>query len=424
MKTASEIPRPWIRGSGAPGPRGTSGLSGLALALAFLSTLMPPAVPPAGAGDLTIAGERSFEGEVVIPAGETWTVGPGAAVRFRGGRWIVRGRLSVSGTGERPVRIVGDDAFEGIDIRGSAGTSFEHAVIAGGSRGVRITNATAVFRSVRWERNGVGLDVGQYGKATLEGAFFEAPFRVGLLVRRGGSASAARSRFSRAGKAGVYLSGASGVSLADCAFDNNAAGVHAAMPGGGVSLARCVFRGNGTGIFVEKQAAPRVDDCDFSANRTGLHFTKRAAGRVTKSRIGGNGLGVLVEFSSYPVFRGNAFRGNRDGAVRLSHQSSEWEEERGGGVRETGEGEEGATFAAMPGARGDFRPAEGMGAGGGPPAMREIRDGTVDFRGNDWGEASADVERGGPVSAIHDGRIEPVFEDGGKRYRMDRVLLK
>jgi hypothetical protein len=50
--------------------------------------------------------------------------------------------------------------------------------------------------------------------------------------------------------------------------------------------------------------------------------------------------------------------------------------------------------------------------------------GTVDFRGNDWGELQPQVDRGGNVTGIHDGRDEPFFENKGKSYRMDTVLLK
>src|SRR5512139_3054804 len=69
-----------------------------------------------------VSGNRSYTGEVVIPPGETWKVMPGSVLRFRGGRWIVRGKLVVEGTAFRPVRIVGDDAFEGIEIRGESGS--------------------------------------------------------------------------------------------------------------------------------------------------------------------------------------------------------------------------------------------------------------------------------------------------------------
>src|SRR5512139_3069414 len=94
-----------------------------------------------------ISGNRSYTGEVVIPQGETWKVLPGSVLRFRGGRWIVRGKLLVEGTASRPVRIVGDDAFEGVDVRGENGSMFADAVLSGGSRGVLLTGAEASFRN-------------------------------------------------------------------------------------------------------------------------------------------------------------------------------------------------------------------------------------------------------------------------------------
>ena len=401
------------------GRRAAVGVPLLAALLLFAGT-----VPAGGAGGREISGSRSFSGEVVVPKGETWTVRPGATIRFRGGKWTVRGRLVVKGTAGEPVRVVGDDAFEGIDFRGSEGSVVEHAVIEGGSRGAQLTGASAAFRRVRWLRNGIGLDVGQHAGARATGCVFDSPARVGLLVRRGGTAEVAESRFEGAGKAGIYVLGAGDVSVKECAFERNTVGFQSAMSGGGGSVSRSRFRGNGTGVLVEKMAAPAVSGCDLTGNGTGLRFTRRAGGTVSESTIGENGDGVVVEFSSYPVFRGNAFRGNRDAAVRLRHQSAEWEEEAGDADREIPGGAGGAPFGPAEGARGDFRPGGAQSPPGRPAAKPPPRDGTVDFRGNDWGVAADVLASGGPVPGIHDGAVEPTFDYKGKRYRMDRVLLR
>ncbi|MBI5418649.1 MAG: right-handed parallel beta-helix repeat-containing protein [Deltaproteobacteria bacterium] len=375
-----------------------------------------------------ISGSRSYAGEVVVPKGETWKVLPGAVLRFRGGKWIVRGKLLIEGTASLPVRIVGDDAFEGLDIRGESGSVVADVILSGGTRGVQLTSAEAVFRKVRWERNGVGLDVGQYAKAAVDNCTFESPFRVGILVKRGGAAEVAGCRFTGAGKAGIYVYGAKDVSVKECRFESNATGLQAAMSGVRVSVRECVFRGNGIGILAERMAEPKIDGCDFSGNRVGLLFSRRSEGSVSGSRIAENGDGVVVEFSSYPVFHGNRFRENRDAAVRLRHQSSQWEEELGDAGRDSPER---TPFGAGPEGRKDFRPGgEGTiprpqaGAPGRPPGKKGDLTGTVDFRGNDWGELAGEVAKGGEVAAIHDGRAEPEFEYKGKRYRMDRVLLR
>jgi parallel beta-helix repeat protein len=260
----------------------------------------------------------------------------------------------------------------------------------------------------------------------VSGGTFEGNGRVGVLVKRGGSAEIAGARFSGAGKAGVYVYGADNVAIRDCGFEKNAVGLQAGMAGARVQVEKSVFRGNGTGILVEKTAQPDVAGCEVSGNGTGLLFRRRAEGTVTGCRIVENGTGVLVEYSSYPVFRGNAFRGNREAEVRLRHQSSEWEEEATEADREEF-GARGALFGSGGEPRGDFRPREGAGPGsssGGPPAKKAGRTGIVDFRGNDWGELQSQVDRGGNVKGIHDGRDEPFFEYKGKKYRMDTVLLK
>jgi len=392
----------------------------IALALAL------PALLAAGpAPGREISGIHDFSGEVVVPKGETWRVLPGAEVRFRGGRWVVRGRLLVDGTETRPARIAGDDAFEGIDVRGEAGARLSHAVVSGGRRGVQLTGSAAEFRSVRFERNAIGLDVGQYARATVGACAFEGNARVGLLVKRGGSATVTGTRFSGAGKAGVYVHGADNVALRDCRFEGNEAGVLAGTAGARVRVERSVFRENVTGLLAEKMAAPAVSDCEVDGNGTGFLFTRRAEGTVSGCRIEGNGTGVLVEFSSYPVFRGNAFRRNREMAVRLRHQSSQWEGEATAEDREGPGG--GGAFGRAGEPRGDFRPPAGPGSGsspgGGIPRKTGL-DGTVDFRGNDWGEMAEPVARGGNVAGIHDGRDEPYFEYKGKGYRMDVVLLQ
>lgn len=373
-----------------------------------------------------ISGRRTFSGEVIVPKGETWKVLPGAQVRFRGGRLLVRGVLVVEGTAAQPARITGDEAFEGVDLRGEDGSRFAHAVLSGGRRGVLVTNASAEFRDVLFERNDVGIDAGQYARVRVSGGAFEGNGRVGVLVKRGGSAEIAGARFSGAGKAGVYVYGADNVSIRDCRFEKNTVGLQAGMAGARVEVGNSVFRGNGTGVLAEKTANPAVAGSEVSGNGTGLVFRRRAEGTVTGCRIVENGTGVLVEYSSYPVFRGNAFRGNREAEVRLRHQSSEWEGEATEADREEG-GARGAPFGGGGEPRGDFRPREGAGTGSptvGPPGKKAGLTGVVDFRGNDWGELQFQADRGGNVTGIHDGRDEPFFEYNGKRYRMDTVLLK
>jgi len=198
------------------------------------------------------------------------------------------------------------------------------------------------------------------------------------------------------------------------------------MAGARAHVSRSVFRGNGTGILAEKTARPAVEGCEVTGNETGMAFRRRAEGTVKGCRFEENGTGVLVEYSSYPVFRGNAFRGTRGAAVRLRHQSAEWEGEATEGDREDA-GAPGAPFGGGDAARGDFRPGNDGRTGvspAGPPGKRAGLTGTVDFRENDWGELQQQVDRGGNVAGIHDGVDEPFFEYKGKRYRMDTVLLK
>lgn len=402
-----------VRGTMHSGKTGRN-THGRCVVLAAMVGMLVAFLPTDPALGIEISGEKAYSGEVVVPKGETWKILPGAVLRFRGGRLIVRGRLLVEGTGERPVRILGDDAFEGIDIRGGGGSEVSGAILSGGRRGVQLTGASAVFRKVRWEKNGIGLEVGQYAKATLDNCAFESPLRVGILVKRGGTADVAGCRFAGAGKAGLYVYGADEVNVKGCRFEANAAGLQVAMSGARVSAADCLFRGNGTGILAERMAAPKVDGCDVEGNEIGMLFSRRAEGTVSGSRIAGNGDGVVVEYSSYPVFRGNRFRANRDAAVRLRNQSSQWEEEIGDAGRDYPGG---APFGGGAEGRMDFSPRK-------PPGKREGLSGTVDFRENDWGGLSEEIAKGGNVSAIHDGRDEPEFDYKGKRYLMDRVLLK
>lgn len=366
------------------------------------------------AGAAEIVGKRAFAGEVVVPEGQTWKVRAGAAIVFHGGRLLVRGRLLVEGTALRPVTISGDADFEGLEFRGARRSEVEGAVIEGGRLGARLVKSEVRFRRVRFVRNGVGLSVEQYGRAQVEECAFVLPARAGILIKRGGSARAAGTSFEGAGKAGVYAFGADDVRVEGCRFEGNVVGVQAAMRGAGPVVERSVFRRNGTALLVEKAAAPQVKGCEIAANEIGLRFSRRAEGTVAGCRIADNGEGVVVEYSSYPVFRKNVFRGNRRYAVRLAYQSAEWEEAVGDTDREFGEA---GPFGPLPAGAGDFRPGP-RGTVPGPPPKRK-GSGFVDFRGNDFGDAA---EEGGRPPGVHDGENEPTFEYGGKRYRMDRIL--
>lgn len=392
---------------------------------AAVAVMLTAFVAAGAASGREISGRLAFSGDVIVPKGETWKVLPGARVRFQGGRLLVRGVLVVEGTTLQPATLEGDDAFEGVDLRGESGSRFVRAIVSGGRRGILLTNASAEFRDVVFQRNAVGIDVGQYGRARIDGCTFQGNARVGLLVKRGGSAEVSATRFSGAEKAGVYVYGADNVTIRDCRFEKNAVGLQAGMAGARAQVSRSDFRGNGTGILAEKTARPAVEGCEVIGNEIGVLFRRRAEGSVNGCRIEANGAGVIVEYSSYPVFRGNVFRRNREAAVRLRHQSAEWEGEATEADREDVGGR--SSFGGGDAARGDFRPGnDGRTATSpaGPPVKRAGLTGTVDFRNNDWGELQPQVDRGGNVEGIHDGRDEPFFDYKGKRYRMDTVLLK
>jgi len=380
--------------------------------------LLPGLLAALPASGREISRDERYHGDVVVPKGETWKVLPGVTIRFRQGILIVRGTLLVEGTAGRPVRIVGGDDFEGLDIRGEGGATISHAVIEGGRIGANVTGAAARFREVRWVKNGMGLVVNPYAAVTVEGCAFESPLRVGILVKRGGSARITASRFEGAGKTGIYVFGADNVVVRDCRFEENRAGIIVSMAGARPVIEGCEFRKNGTGLEAGKMADPEVRASRFEENRVGLLFSRRAAGKVTDSRVRGNVDGVVVEFSSYPVFRRNRFGDNSGMSVRLRNQSSEWEAERGGTDREIPDRY--SPFGTPPPGRTGFRPE---GAGGGPGTLEGL-DGTVDFRENDWGDAAEGSSRGGNLPSIHDGMDEETFLYKGKQYRMDRVRLR
>lgn len=376
----------------------------------------------AGAEGREIAGTRTVRGELVVEEGETLTLLAGSRLRFVGGRLLVRGVLSVRGTAARPVRISGDGGYEGIEVRGKDGSRIEGALLSGGRRGLSVTNARVELSGSTFEKCGVGLEVGQYARVEARDCRFGRGSKVGVVVKRGGAASFASCRFSGASRAGLYVYGAREVSASACRFEKNDTGLLVSLVEGGAAVTRCTFAGNGTGLRAEKMAAPAVSGGDFTGNGTGLLFTHRARGTVTGALVEDNGEGVRVEYSSYPVFRKNRFRRNRGVAVRLVHQSSQWEEAATAADREGGEGFSGAPFGGDGGGRGDFRPGSAGAARGVPEKDGGGKDGTVDFRDNDWGEGGA--EHGGPGGgrAVRDAVEEPSFEYRGARYRMDRVL--
>jgi parallel beta-helix repeat protein len=175
------------------------------------------------------------------------------------------------------------------------------------------------------------------------------------------------------------------------------------------------FENNETAIEVDRAAQPELHGNLLRGNRTALSLQRRADPLVTGNRFADNQVAIKLAFSSYPRITGNDFTGNPL-ALKLEFQSSAWEREQGAAAR--------AGEVAAVGAFGSGQGAKTVTEAERRPATL---DGTVDARGNWWGEAgNLELARGGEQgnpSFIFDGRDQPTFVEKGRNYPLDTVVF-
>jgi parallel beta-helix repeat protein len=379
-------------------------------AILFLLVVAGPVQALTLTRDTLWSGELRFTESVSVPAGVTLEIAPGTQVRFTAGGLEVAGRLVAS-----QVRFDGSD-WDGVTLKGCDDrTRLSEVAVRGAKTGILVQGGAPVIDKATLSANEVGMELRGKSAATVRDSVFRGNRKVGLFVKDDSVASVSGCRFEDQGKFGAYIYRASPARFAKNRFDRNPVGLMVAYFGSNPLIAENEFADNETAIEVDRAAQPQLRDNRLHGNRIALVLQRRADPLVTGNRFTDNQVAIKLTFSSYPRITGNDFAGNRL-ALQLEFQSSTWEREQGAAAR--------AAEVAAVGAFGSGQGAKTVTESERRPAAL---DGTVDARGNWWGdtgnlELARVGDRGNP-SFIHDGRDQATFVEKGKAYPLDLVVF-
>jgi hypothetical protein len=148
----------------------------------------PTALPAAITRDtrLSAAGSPYFSGEVLVVApGATLTVEPGVVVWFSRTGLIVRGRLDVQGSAEKPVEFCGPAAagWKGVFIESpGVESTLRHCRITGAQWGLRAARSRVRVENCRFQDNGWGV-VMEEGRLDIDRSLVRSSAKSGVSAR-------------------------------------------------------------------------------------------------------------------------------------------------------------------------------------------------------------------------------------------------
>lgn len=355
-------------------------------------------------------GELRFAESVTVPAGVNLEVAPGTRVRFTAGGLEVAGRLVAE-----KAEFTGEN-WAGLTLKGcDAQTRLTAVEVRGAKTGILVQGGAPLLDRVTLRDNEVGVELRGKAAAVVRDGIFRGNRKVGLFVKDDSVARITGCGFESNGKFGAYIYRARPAAFTGNRFSGNPVGLMVAYFGSDPRVDGNRFENNEIAIEVDRAAQPELRGNLLRGNRIALSLQRRADPLVTGNRFADNQVAIKLAFSSYPRITGNDFAGNPL-AIKLEFQSSTWEREQGAAAR--------AGEVAAIGAFGSGQGAKNVTEAERRPASL---DGTINARGNWWGEVgNLELARGGEQgnpTFIHDGRDQPSFVEKGKNYPLDTVTF-
>ncbi len=358
--------------------------------------------------DTLWTGEQTFTEDVRVLPGVTLTVAPGSMVHFDRARLEISGRLVA-----REAEFSGTN-WDGLTLKGNdATTRLSDCVIKGAATGILVQGGAPVLERLLLSGNKVGIALRGKAAGKVSNCRFVDNHKVGLFLKDDSTTAVVDCHFEDNSRYGAYLYHAQPQTFQGNTFVNNAIGLMVAYHGSDPEVSDNRFEKNEIAIQVDRAARPVLRGNLLRGNQTGLYIYRRSDPLVTGNRIEENGIGLLIAYSSYPVVEGNDFIANKM-AIELEFQSSAWEAQRGADAR-AGETSSRSAFSGqgMRSVTEDDRRAKSL-------------DGTVNAKGNWWGDAGTaelvKIGEAGNPSFIHDGRDQTIFIDDGKDFPLDKVV--
>ncbi len=375
--------------------------------LLILLCLASPVAAESLSGIVRWEGEKTIKEMLRVESGAELTIASGSVIHLQRGGLEISGRLIVSG-----VTFEGSGG-NGIILKNSDASVIEKSTLRGFRTALEVFGGAPQLHQLKLEENEVGIELRQKSAAAISDCRFNNNHKVGLFVKDESTPQVTGNTFSGTGRFGAYLYRATPRLFSGNRFEKNATGLAISHYGSDGEIISNHFYGNEVGILVDRAARPTLRENTLSQNTIGLRLEKRADAEIHGNRLSRNETAIFVAFSSYPQIHGNDLAENGM-ALKLEHQSSTWERERGSSMRQQ-KSRSGGVFA---GRQGGSEVTESMRA---PQEM----DGTVDARNNWWGDVGQKELKGlpgeGNPTFIFDGRDVATFSEGGKDYPLDTV---
>jgi len=414
--------------------------------------------------DETWSGKVTIEESVVVPAGVTLSIKPGAQLLFSENVGLqVSGRLIAKGSAGKPIHFYpvaspGELSWSGLAFSTGDrdGSELEHITIKGAQQALVVNNSKVSLAYSTLEAGGTGIvgGVGAYleirnvavrkmssggidASVQTRGSIVDSTIDdvtgFGIQTAKKTSVAIRNNQISKA-KFGIVLSSDSlpieGNSIQDCEVGIALVQIspNTILRGNRITRAKVgigcrqfsspLIEGNiieecEVGLDCFQAASPMVRQNSFVKNKTAISCVQMCNPVVTLNQFADNEKAIYLHLSSYAQIQENNFERNRL-HIELDNMSYDWE------VRASKKPKRQLQ------AQNDYLAQQGR-APAKDVKVEVQSEGFVDARGNYWGEATTrEMMASGlnaNISSIQDGYDVPVrtYEGWPGEYKQDRV---